>query len=149
MSDEPKKPTHVESRHGAKRHLPVLGALSMPADFAFTNGVPPKREDCAQGARPCRYILCRHHMWLVLQEDRPGNPATGSQGETTIRPIGESCNLDIGRSGVHTNEEVGRALGVTSTRANQIELRALRKMRAAGVTAEAFAALIDDSRDAA
>lgn len=146
MSDDDlKRPTHVQARHGTQRRLPVLGALSLPSDWDMKDGVPRTRAECADGERPCRYVSCRQHLWLVLQQDRPGNPSTGSQGETTLRPIGDSCALDVADRGAHTIDEVGEILGVTGTRANQIELSALRKLRAAGVTLEDLLALLDDA----
>lgn len=123
-----KRATHVEQRHGAQRRLPVLGAFSIPTDWEMKDGVPKTRGDCPT-VRPCPYLACTKHKWLVLQQDRPGNPASGAQGETTIRPIGESCSLDVADRGPHTLEEVGDELDVSATRINQIEQSALRKFK--------------------
>ena len=92
---------------GGKKRLPVLEPMSLPPDFEFKSGVPPTPAHCRSGPRPCPYIRCEKHMWLVEQHDRPGNPSKGAQGATTIVPLGESCQLDVSKRGPLTLEQIG------------------------------------------
>jgi hypothetical protein len=83
-------------------------------------------------------VSCRHHLWLRLKEEQPGNPQAGKQGETTFRPSSnQSCALDVADSGA-SFEEIGEFLGMDSTRARQIAQGALEKLKALGVDVEAL-----------
>jgi hypothetical protein len=125
----------VEQQLGGRgRRLPVLEPLALDASWEMRAGVPRARADCVGAPRPCPFVSCRHHLWLLEQESRPGNPAMGIQGETTIRPVAASCALDVAARGGITLDEVGEILGITATRANQIERAGLAKLRAGGIT---------------
>lgn len=114
--------------------LRVVDALQLPEDWEIKPGVPATRADCINGPRPCSYLSCRHHNWLRLQSENPGNPQAGKQGETTFRPASmQSCALDVADKGAASFEEVGRYLGCDSTRARQIAAAAIEKLRAAGL----------------
>lgn len=112
--------------------LLVLDPIALDEDFEFLPGVPATRAECVDAPRPCPFVSCRHHLWLIEQRDRPGNPARGAQGAATLRPIGESCSLDVAVK-PRSLQEVAVTLGVVPTRVHQITLLALAKLRALGL----------------
>jgi hypothetical protein len=115
------------------KKLRVIDALQLPQDWELLPGVPATRAECVDGPRPCAYVSCRHHLWLRLQSENPGNPKAGKQGATTFKPSSmQSCALDVADKGA-TFDEIGRYLGCDSTRARQIAAAAIDKLRAAGV----------------
>jgi hypothetical protein len=122
------------SRRRSQR-LRIIEPLQLPADWEMRSGVPETRADCANVPRPCPYVACRHHLWLRLKQEQPGNPQAGKQGETTFRPSSmQSCSLDVAdKLGGASFDEIGELLGMDSTRARQIAQAALDKLRAAGV----------------
>ena len=117
-------PSRVTKRRSLA--LRVVEAIELDENFEFLPGVPTSRADCVDGPRPCPYISCRHHLWLIEQRDRPGNPARGAQGAATLRPIGASCSLDVAIK-PHSLDEVASILGVVPTRIHQITLLALEE----------------------
>lgn len=137
MSANPKLPTKL------RIHLPI----ALPEDWQPLPGVPATRADCVDGPRPCPYVSCRHHNWLLLQQDRAGNPKRGRQGETTFKASTmESCALDVAAHGA-TADEVGAVLGVDPTRVRQILATAIGKLKRAGVDVKEFlAAMREDNR---
>jgi hypothetical protein len=124
------------------KKLRVVDALQLPDDWEMLPGVPATRADCANVARPCPYLSCRHHLWLRLQSENPGNPKAGKQGATTFKPSSnQSCALDVAEKGA-TFEEIGRFLGCDSTRARQIAAAAIDKLRDAGVDVDEMEQLL-------
>jgi hypothetical protein len=114
--------------------LKVVESLELPESWEMRAGVPKTRTECRGAPRPCPYVSCRHHLWLRLQEEQPGNPQRGRQGATTLRPSTmDSCSLDVAERGRATYEEIGAMLGVHRTRVQQIEAAAVAKLRARGV----------------
>jgi hypothetical protein len=89
---------------------------------------PRTRADCAQGARPCMFISCKHHLYLDV------NPATGSIKlnfpDKEIWEMEETCALDVADRGGITLEEVGAIMNLTRERIRQVETRGLLKLRA-------------------
>ena len=105
---------------------------------------PRTRSECANVARPCPYVSCRHHLYLDIQ----------SNGKLRInhknREPGElqhSCSLDIADRGARDRcnpflapyqaerpfvldySEVGVLLGITGESVRLIEKRAFAKLR--------------------
>jgi hypothetical protein len=112
--------------------------LQLPAGWEMREGVPATRADCAGVPRPCPYVSCRHHLWLRLKQEQPGNPQAGKQGDTTFRPATmQSCSLDVAEKGA-SFEEIGQLLGMDSTRGRQIAQAALEKLKARGVNVDAL-----------
>lgn len=85
------------------------------------------RGDCADLARPCVVLHCRHHLWAEVTEH-------GSIRRTwpTLAPwqIPETCSLDVGDRGEHSLEQVAAIMGATKESVRQWERMALLKMRA-------------------
>lgn len=120
---------HAGGRRKRSPKLRVVSPLQLPPDWELRAGVPRTRADCANVPRPCPYIACRHHLWLRLQQEQPGNPQAGKQGLTTFRPATmQSCALDVAERGA-SYDEIGDYLGMDSTRARQIAQGAIEKLQ--------------------
>ena len=89
---------------------------------------PRARADCANSARPCMFISCKHHLYLDV------NPETGSIKlnfpDKEIWELDETCALDVADRGGITLEEVGTIMNLTRERIRQVETRGLLKLRA-------------------
>lgn len=117
-------------------------------------GLPPGgRAECKDGPRPCQYIRCKWHLWLVEGADRPGRRHEGRSPATAIRndvleavargeQLPPSCALDVAerkataRDVGMTIEDTAAALGVEHSILHAIQARALAKLRAIGATLE-------------
>jgi hypothetical protein len=89
---------------------------------------PRSRAECAQAARPCMFVSCKHHLYLDV------NPETGSIKlnfpDKEIWELDETCALDVADRGGITLEEVGSIMNLTRERIRQVETRGLLKLRA-------------------
>ena len=132
------KKSHVSARHGAdrSRRSPALRV------FEPLSGVPETRGDCRGGERPCRYVRCAWHLWLVDGRDRPGRRFDGKTPPTTLRaawletPMPPSCALDIaeavGEKGrLITVEQLADYFGLRPSRFRFIVASAVAKLRVA------------------
>ncbi len=92
---------------------------------------PKTRAECANGPRPCPFVLCKHHLFLDV------NPETGSItfNFPDVEPdeLIESCALDVAERGGVVLEDVGNLLNLTRERARQIETKALHALKATSV----------------
>lgn len=90
---------------------------------------PDHRSQCAEGARPCPYVSCKHHLYLDV------NPETGSIKlnfpDLEVWDMAETCALDVADRGGITLEEVGEILNLTRERIRQVEVKGLGKLREA------------------
>jgi transcriptional regulator with XRE-family HTH domain len=130
-------------RHGVSRRVaarladvfdwPELVALADESEDAVsTEGagpveLPPRpqtRADCAGGERPCPWVGCKWHLWLVSAGAR-----TIRHQRRALEDLPASCALDVADEGPHTLDEVGQALGITRERVRQIEEAALPRLR--------------------
>jgi hypothetical protein len=119
--------------------LRVIDPVALPADWEIKPGVPRTVGDCRDRDRsqPCAYLSCRHHLWLRLREEQPGNPAKGAQGDTTFRPsTNQTCALEVAERGGTSFSEIGELLGMHHTRVRQIAERALAKLKDAGANVD-------------
>jgi len=89
---------------------------------------PRTRAECAQGARPCPYVACRHHLYLDV------NQLTGSIKinfpDLEVWEMQETCALDVAERGGQTLEEVGAIMNLTRERIRQVECTGLEKLQA-------------------
>lgn len=88
---------------------------------------PRTRAQCKDGARPCLYVSCKHHLYLDV------NPETGSVKvnfpDKEVWELEETCALDVAERGGITLEEVGVILNLTRERIRQLEVTALQKLK--------------------
>jgi len=104
-----------------------IGALLYPERSYWR---PKSRGECANVARPCPYVSCKHHLYIDV------NPATGSIKinfpDLEVWELRHSCALDVAQTGGITLEEVGEILNLTRERIRQVEVRGLLKLKEAG-----------------
>jgi hypothetical protein len=89
---------------------------------------PTTREDCAQGARPCPFVSCKHHLYLDVSA-RTGAIKLNFP-DVEIWEMTESCGLDVADRGGTTLEEVGAIMNLTRERVRQVEVQGLAKLEA-------------------
>lgn len=92
----------------------------------MTQRLPIFRFECVGAPRPCPHFRCRWH----LARENDGWERTG-----------ESCALDVADKGPHDLDVIGAVMGITGEGVRRIEIRAIEKLRALGVTRELFDAL--------
>ena len=80
---------------------------------------PKSRDNCVDSVRPCPWVSCRHHLGLEVYK-------SGAIRETGAS---ESCSLDVADRGEHTLEEVGAILGLSRQAVQQLERRALARLK--------------------
>jgi hypothetical protein len=122
--------TAVQVGGSGKRspRLRVIPPVSIPPDWEMKPGVPKNRGECENGPRPCPYVECDQHLWVVSQSDRPGNPKAGKQGATTLRPASaQTCTLDVARQARQV-EEIAKYMGLHHSRVRQIAEGAILKI---------------------
>jgi hypothetical protein len=95
------------------------------------------RDECRHGERPCPYVKCEWHLWMVDGRDRPGRSFTGGKLGSTLRPrwleypTPPCCALDIielYRTRVLPLDRIALAIGMTEDGARELVARALRKL---------------------
>lgn len=127
----------------SKRDL-YAGAAEYPASINEETPRPTTRGDCLPGgcneARPCPYVLCRHNLYLDVNE-RTGSIKFNFP-DLEVWEMAESCALDIADRGGVTLEEVGEMMNWSRERSRQVELHAFAVMRG-----EAEALELDDFSD--
>jgi hypothetical protein len=89
---------------------------------------PTKRDHCAQGARPCPFVSCKHHLYLDVSA-RTGAIKLNFP-DLEVWEMTESCGLDVADRGGTTLEEVGAIMNLTRERIRQVEVRGLAKLEA-------------------
>ena len=109
--------TRREARQAGARALQIEAGLDER---------PLRRDDCANGPRPCPLVSCRHHLYLDV------NPQTGTIKlnfpDLEVWELAHSCALDIADQGGTAIETVGALMNVTRERIRQIETQALAKL---------------------
>jgi hypothetical protein len=101
-------------------------ALSRAHDLEQGVERPRRRQDCADGPRPCPYVACRHHLYLDV------SPTTGTIKlnfpDLEVWELAESCALDVADGGALELSRASGLLNVTRERVRQIEAVALSKL---------------------
>ncbi len=121
------RPYSISVKRLSKREL-ERGRLMYPeAEYDR----PKTRGDCLHGPhaeRPCPFVSCKHHLYLDVNKD------TGSIKmnfpDLEVWELTETCALDIADRGGVTLEEVGALTSRTRGRIQQVETRAIAKLRA-------------------
>ena len=108
--------------------LPTEVAAAEELRIAFPPARPRTRGECGSEPRPCRWVGCRHNLFLDVRPDCSLLlNYLGREPEDV--PPERSCALDVADRGGQTLEEVGDCLGVTRERIRQIEARLLWRLR--------------------
>lgn len=82
---------------------------------------PTSRGDCRDDLRPCPWVNCRHHLWIVRRSAIDGAILETLGDDPT--ELEHSCSLDVAESvdGVGlTLAELGRRLGRSESRACEL-----------------------------
>lgn len=86
---------------------------------------PKTRGECANGARPCPFVSCKHHLYLDVTK----------KGSIQINfpdlepdEMTQTCSLDVADEGGATQDNVGALMNISHGRIQQIEKPAIAKM---------------------
>lgn len=111
-------------------------APTVPAGWVPLPGVPASREECRNAPRPCPFVRCEHHLWLVEGRDRRGRRPAGGELEPALQaPTRTTCALDVSETEEERSaEEVAELLGLSPRRVQQILRGAIAKLRSRGRT---------------
>jgi hypothetical protein len=114
----------ISVKRMTKRELEIGRML-----FPETNYYKPNaRGECAEGARPCPYVSCKHHLFLDVSA-RTGAIKLNFP-DLEVWEMNESCALDVADRGGTTLEDVGAIMNLTRERIRQVEVKALAKLQA-------------------
>jgi hypothetical protein len=89
---------------------------------------PTMRSDCLEGARPCPFVSCTHHLYLDVSA-RTGAIKVNFP-DLEVWEMSETCALDVADRGGTTLEEVGAIMNLTRERIRQVEVKGLAKLAA-------------------
>ena len=107
----------------------------------FKRSLPQTRGECPT-ERPCPHVSCRYHLFLFV--DKRGALALPWGRRVKVWHLEDSCALDVADEGALTRVECGATMNCSRERIRQIELAAIRKLRA---TAPEIAELLESSFD--
>ena len=114
----------ISVKRMTKRELEI-GRLLYPVE-AYDK--PRARADCVDGARPCPFVSCKHHLYLDVSS-RTGAIKLNFP-DLEVWEMTETCALDVADRGGTTLEEVGAIMNLTRERIRQVEVKALAKLDA-------------------
>lgn len=114
----------ISVKRMTKRELEI-GRMLFPETDYFK---PRTREECVEGARPCPYVSCKHHLFLDVSA-RTGAIKLNFP-DLEVWDMNESCALDVADRGGTTLEDVGAIMNLTRERIRQVEVKALAKLQA-------------------
>jgi Sigma-70, region 4 len=115
----------ISVKRMTKREL-ELGRLLYPDLEEVTP--PCVRADCVDGARPCPFVSCKHHLYLDVSA-RTGAIKINFP-DLDVWEMSETCALDVADRGGTTLEEVGAIMNLTRERIRQVEVKGLAKLAA-------------------
>ncbi|HKQ71146.1 MAG TPA: sigma factor-like helix-turn-helix DNA-binding protein [Polyangiaceae bacterium] len=114
----------ISVKRMTKRELEIGRLLYPEQDYEK----PRSRSECAEGARPCPFVSCKHHLYLDVSA-RTGAIKLNFP-DLEVWEMNETCALDIADRGGTTLEEVGAIMNLTRERIRQVEVKALAKLDA-------------------
>jgi hypothetical protein len=114
----------ISVKRMTKRELEIGRLLYPEHDYEK----PTMRSDCVDGARPCPFVSCKHHLYLDVSA-RTGAIKLNFP-DLEVWEMTETCALDIADRGGTTLEEVGAIMNLTRERIRQVEVKALAKLDA-------------------
>jgi sigma-70-like protein len=115
----------ISVKRMTKREL-ELGRLLYPDVEEVDH--PRMREHCVDGARPCPFVSCKHHLYLDVSA-RTGAIKINFP-DLDVWEMSETCALDVADRGGTTLEEVGAIMNLTRERIRQVEVKGLAKLAA-------------------
>ena len=115
----------ISVKRMTKREL-ELGRLLYPETEEAAR--PEMRSDCLEGARPCPFVSCKHHLYLDISA-RTGAIKLNFP-DLEVWDMSETCALDVADRGGTTLEEVGAIMNLTRERIRQVEVKGLAKLAA-------------------
>ena len=124
----------------------------IPPGFEPRTGVPTSRQACKDGPRPCEYVRCEHHLWMVTGPERQGRRHDGRAPGSIVRAHSPAtCTLDVveavdGGARV-TVEQMATMLGVTDRRVRYMLAEAKAKVGADVEVGDAFTAFVEQVTD--
>ena len=114
----------ISVKRMTKRELEMGRVLFPETDY----WKPRDRASCAEAARPCPFVSCKHHLFTDV------SPKTGAIKlnfpDLEVWEMSESCALDVADRGGTTLEDVGAIMNLTRERIRQVEVKALAKLEA-------------------
>ena len=116
----------ISVKRMTKRELEIGRMLYPETDYYK----PRTRAECADGARPCPYVSCQHHLYLDVSV-RTGAIKLNFP-DLEVWDMNETCALDVADRGGTTLEDVGAIMNLTRERIRQLETRGLAKLKAMG-----------------
>lgn len=114
----------ISVKRMTKRELEI-GRLLYPETEYWK---PRSRAECAEGARPCPFVSCKHHLFIDVSA-RTGAIKLNFP-DLEVWDMGESCALDVADRGGTTLEDVGAIMNLTRERIRQVEVKALARLEA-------------------
>jgi hypothetical protein len=114
----------ISVKRMTKRELEIGRLLYPEHDYEK----PKMRTECIDGARPCPFVSCKHHLYLDVSA-RTGAIKLNFP-DLEVWEMTETCALDIADRGGTTLEEVGAIMNLTRERIRQVEVKALAKLDA-------------------
>jgi hypothetical protein len=114
----------ISVKRMTKRELEI-GRLLYPEE---DHEKPKARVECLNGARPCPFVSCKHHLFLDVSA-RTGAIKLNFP-DLEVWDMQETCALDVADRGGTTLEEVGAIMNLTRERIRQVEVKALAKLDA-------------------
>lgn len=95
------------------RVLPVVTGETYPDDVVR----PKTRGECLAGPRPCPFVSCRHHLFIDSLTVK-GEPRSRFED---LEQLAETCSLDVADAGARPARTVGRVMGLSHGRVQQLE----------------------------
>ncbi len=114
----------ISVKRMTKRELEIGRMLYPETDYYK----PRTRAECLEGARPCPYVSCQHHLYLDVSSKTGAIKLNFPDLE--VWEMNESCALDVADRGGTTLEDVGAIMNLTRERIRQVEVKALAKLQA-------------------
>lgn len=132
---------HRSAPHRSVRLRVIGGSVELRDDVPKTRAECPKR-------RPCGHVRCEWHLWLVQGVDRPGRRGANWRAlSSELRPVmmewplPPSCGADVIEAAVREGWSVpkmARSIGVRLSGFRYLLTKAIRKLRASGVSLREF-----------
>src|SRR3954453_8892776 len=111
----------ISVKRMTKRELEIGRLLYPEHDYEK----PKSRSECAEGARPCPFVSCKHHLFLDVSA-RTGAIKLNFP-DLEVWEMNETCALDIADRGGTTLEDLEGIMTRSRERIRQVEVKALAK----------------------